>query len=120
MLDAVSGGKGRKNKFMRDVFRRAVDKQYDAAKADARVTSALTGKYEMSSCENARRLGDGKATMLNVTFAKGGGARTNYEETVDLVEPDALKAIVHLVLRVVNCRRRAWACSHACTCLLTN
>lgn len=99
MLEAVSGGSGKKNKFMRAVFKRAVEKEYDAAKAQARVSSALASKYEMRDSQNARRLGDGQPTALHVKFKKGINSRSYFEETVDLLTEDALRAVAMLVLQ---------------------
>jgi hypothetical protein len=75
-----------------------VEKEYDAAKAQARVSSALASKYQMRDSQNARRLGDGQSTTLHVKFKKGIHSRSYFEETVDLLTEDALRAIIILVL----------------------
>lgn len=98
LLEAVSGGTGKKNNFLRAVFRRAVELQYDASKAQARVTAALLGSYKVVESASARILGTGASTQLKVQYHKGPGSRSVYEETVDLLDLSQLRGVVLLIV----------------------
>ena len=41
------GASGKKNRFLRAVFRRAVELQYDQSKAEARLVALTSGKYQV-------------------------------------------------------------------------
>jgi hypothetical protein len=98
LLAAVGGESGKKNKFLRSVFRRAVELEYDNTKAQARVVSLMSGKYSLEASQNARSLATGESSQLNVKFHKGAGNRSYFYETVDLLSLLKLKAVVGLLL----------------------
>lgn len=96
LLTAASGGGGdRKDKFLRAVFRRAVELEYDQAVAHSRVAAALGGRYTMVDTANA--LGSGEPVEMVVTFAKGMGSRLMLEDKVDFLSLDKLKAVVQFI-----------------------
>lgn len=106
LVAAVSkgGGKGRASQLMRAAFRMAVEKQFDEAKANARVVAARMGTYTLTEMEDGRTL-DGAATRMRVTFPKGMGSRSNHEEVVDLYTKPQLTAVIEQVRRrrVASC-----------------
>jgi len=97
LLAAVEGGSGKKNAFLRSVFKRAVSLEYDATKARARVASLLSGKYSIEKSQLARKL-SGESTQLLVKFHKGIGSRSYHTETVDYLDANKLRAVVTLIL----------------------
>lgn len=98
LLRAVGGGgKGTADRFFRKAMKLAVDKQYDQSRADARVRAALGGWYTAEASAMQRRLGDGESVALNVSFSKGLGAKSQFEETVDRVPREQVAAVVRMI-----------------------
>lgn len=105
LLRAVSGGgQGTADKFFRKAMRLAVDKQYDQSKADARVRAALGKWYTAEEDTVQRRLGDGQSVALKVSFSKGDGAKSRFEETVDRIPPAQVAAVVRMIARDAESR----------------
>jgi len=104
LLTAVSAGSGggKKNRFLRGTFRRAVALEYEASQAQARVMSLLSGKYSIQESQTARTLGStagrSEAAQIIVQYHKGHGNRSFHFETVDLLSRAQLKAVVRLLL----------------------
>ena len=103
LLSAVSASDDitKRGRFLRSVFRRAVEKQYDSVMALARVdTVMLSGRYEWTESETCRVLGCASAGIestpakLTIVFHKGGAARSSFEETVDLLAAPLIKAVL--------------------------
>ena len=91
----------KRGRFLRSVFRRAVEKQCDSVMALARVdTVMLSGRYEWTESETCRVLGCASAGIestpakLTIVFHKGGAARSSFEETVDLLAAPLIKAVL--------------------------
>ena len=80
---AVDGGTGKKNKFLRAVYRRAVELQYDQSKAEARIMALVSGKYQIVESGAARTLGTGDCAKMVVQFSKGLNSRVNHEDKVE-------------------------------------
>lgn len=100
LLQAVGGGgKGTADRFFRKAMKLAVDKQYDQSRADARVRAALGGWYTTEASAMQRRLGDGESVALKISFSKGDGAKSQFEETVDRISPAQVAAVVRMVAR---------------------
>ncbi|CAM9856278.1 unnamed protein product [Discosporangium mesarthrocarpum] len=97
LLTAVSGGGGTVNKFFRKAMRLAVDKQYDQSKADARVRAALGGWFKAEESAGQRRLGTGEVMAMHVTFSKGPGAKSCFEEEVEFIPRAQVAAVVRMV-----------------------
>jgi hypothetical protein len=94
LLATQPGASGKKNKFLRAVYRRAVELQYDQSKAEARVQALVSGKYTI--IENAAT---GTTKTIDVTYSKGIQGRTEYTDPkVELLDRVKLKAVVGLVL----------------------
>jgi len=107
LLAAVDGGTGKKNKFLRAVYRRAVELQYDQSKAEARVMALVSGKYQIVESGAARTLGTGDCAKMVVQFSKGLNSRVNHEDKVDLLTREQLKATIGLILASSNTRPRS-------------
>lgn len=75
----------------------AVEKQYDQSRADARVRAAMGGWYTAEASAGQRRLGDGEAVAMKVTFSKGEGSKGHFEETVDRVPRLQVSAVVRMI-----------------------
>ena len=88
------GATGKKNQFLRAVFRRAVELQYDQSKAEARLSSAQSGQYTIVESNEVVILSSGASAQMKITFAKGAGSRGNYEETVELLDMDKVKGVI--------------------------
>lgn len=100
LLQAVGGGgKGTADRFFRKAMKLAVDKQYDQSRADARVRAAMGGWYTSSANAMQRRLGDGESVALCVSFSKGDGAKSRFEETVDRIPREQVAAVVRMIAR---------------------
>lgn len=100
LLQAVGGGgKGTADRFFRKAMKLAVDKQYDQSRADARVRAALGGWYTAEGSATQRRLGDGESVALSVSFSKGDGAKSRFEETVDRIPREQVAAVVRMIAR---------------------
>ena len=100
LLQAVGGGGGgMADRFFRKAMKLAVDKQYDQSRADARVRAALGGWYRTEGSATQRRLGDGESVALKVTFSKGLGAKSEFEETVDRIPREQVSAVVRMIAR---------------------
>lgn len=99
LLSAVTGGGGRVGQCMRAAFRIAVEKQFDEAKANARISSARSGQYTITEMQEARRLFDGAASRMKVSYHKGLGSRSNFEDEVDIISRVALVGAVGQVRR---------------------
>lgn len=100
LLKAVGGGGGGTvDRFFRKAMKLAVDKQYDQSRADARVRAALGGWYTSEASTTQRRLGDGESVALKVTFSKGLGAKSQFEETVDRIPREQVSAVVSMIAR---------------------
>jgi len=99
LLSSVGGGAGggRVGQCMRAVFRKAMDKQFDEAKANARVAAAEGGRYVLEENMEARR-GDGSCARLKVTYHKGLGFQSNFEDDVELLTKAQLLGVVGSVL----------------------
>lgn len=97
LLKAASGGGGgnKKDKFLRSVFRRAVELEYDQAVAHSRVAAALGNRYTF--VDTASNL-SGEVVSMMVTFPKGMGSRLILEDRVDFLALDKLRAVVMFVL----------------------
>ena len=92
------GATGKKNQFLRAVFRRAVELQYDQAKAEARLNAAQSGQYTIEESNEVVVLSTGASAQMKVIFAKGAGFRGNYEETVELLDRDKVKGVIGLLI----------------------
>lgn len=91
------GSTGKKNKFLKAVFRRAVELQYDQSKAEARLAATVSGQYEITeSC--SVMLTAGTPAQISVKFAKGSGSRGKYEDTVELLSEEKVKAVVGMLI----------------------
>lgn len=100
LLQAVGGGgKGTADRFFRKAMKLAVDKQYDQSRADARVRAAMGGWYTSTGSAMQRRLGDGESVALSVSFSKGDGAKSRFEETVDRIPREQVAAVVRMIAR---------------------
>ncbi|RLN88212.1 hypothetical protein BBJ28_00008522 [Nothophytophthora sp. Chile5] len=96
LANAVSGrSKGREGKFFRAATKSAVEHQYEMTLANARLRAALSNKFEVQELTTTRRA-DGSAVQMTVRFKET--PRKWKEETVDLLKPDELQAIVKYVL----------------------
>ncbi len=98
LMEAVTGGTGRRNKVLRDVFRKAVEHQYNSTKALARLNAVYSGNYRIEENSNVRVLGSGAVKQIDVHFHRGAGCRTFHEETVDLLPDETLIALFKLAL----------------------
>lgn len=96
---AASGGGGQHGAQLRAVFRRAVEHQFNEAKAAARVAAVAAGPthYEIEESQEARRT-DGSAARLKVKYHKGVGFRSAHEDDVELMSKATLAATVAMVL----------------------
>lgn len=100
LLRAVSGGgQGTADKFFRKAMRLAVDKQYDQSRADARVRAAMGKWYTAEADAGQRRLGDGQSVAMKISFSKGDGAKSQFEETVDRIPRLQVAAVVRMIAR---------------------
>lgn len=100
LLRAVGGGgQGTADKFFRKAMKLAVDKQYDQSKADARVRAALGKWYTAEASAGQRRLADGESVALKVSFSKGDGAKSRFEEIVDRIPRAQVAAVVRMIAR---------------------
>jgi hypothetical protein len=99
LLSSVGGGGGggRVGQCMRAVFRKAMDKQFDEAKANARVAAVESGRYVLEENMEARR-GDGSCARLKVTYHKGIGFQSYFEDDVELLTNAQLVGVVGSVL----------------------
>ncbi|RLN98583.1 hypothetical protein BBJ28_00012213 [Nothophytophthora sp. Chile5] len=96
LVNAVSGrSKGREGKFFRAATKSAVEHQYEMTLANARLKAALSSTFEAQELTTTRRA-DGSAVQMTVRFKET--PRKWKEETVDLLKPDELQAIVKYVL----------------------
>ena len=99
LIEALSGGKGTRNKILRKVFRNAVSLQYKSSQAVARLGAVYAGKYSIVERSSARILGTGNATQIEVTFSKGAGSKgTNFVDIVDLLSAELLREVVRFAL----------------------
>lgn len=95
LISAASGGTGKRNKTLRTVFRRAVEHQYEAAKALARLRAALGQSYAFTSQGTTVA---GEVTKVMVTFPQGLGGRGSYIDEVDLLSKALLREVIRLPL----------------------
>eukprot|EP01035_Chromulina_nebulosa_P006926 gene6926-9339_t len=65
LLEALNGGTGKRSKILRDVFRNAVNLQYNASKAVHRLDALYSGKYSIVESSHARILGSGDSTKID-------------------------------------------------------
>ncbi|TMW60671.1 hypothetical protein Poli38472_000713 [Pythium oligandrum] len=99
LVNAVSGqSNDRAGKFFRAATKSAVEHQYEMTLANARLNAALSNKFEIQEVRNAQRAGgdDGQAAEMRVKFKES--ARKWKEETVALLQPVEIQAIVKYVL----------------------
>lgn len=100
LLKAAEGSSSnRKDRFLRSVFRRAVELEYDQAIAHSRVAAALGGRYTFIDTATTLL---GEPTCMIVAFAKGMGSRLMLEDRVDFLSLDKLRAVVVFVLNGVR------------------
>lgn len=104
LIAAASGGSGSRDRMLRGVFRKAVEHQYNATQAVARIHAVFGHQYRFEvSNASSQRLGDGNeppALMrkLKVTYKRGMGLRGEYMDEVDLIPAEILKTILRLPL----------------------
>ncbi len=72
-MEAVTGGTGRRNKVLRDVFRKAVEHQYNSTKALALLNAVYSGNYRIEENSNIRVLVIGAVKQIDVYFLRGAG-----------------------------------------------
>jgi hypothetical protein len=104
LLSAVSGGAGSTSKTLRKVFRQAVEGEYQAAQAVARVRALHSQAYSITAVD--RRVGSANAASSSsasgalqqavVKYEKGVGYRGEYEETVELIPEPLLSTLIRL------------------------
>lgn len=97
------GGGGRVGRCMRAVFRKAVEKNFDEAKAAARVAAVQGGRYSAKASIEERRL-DGSCARLHVLYHKGHGFQSDYRDDVELLSQSQLLGVVRSVLADVDGR----------------
>lgn len=98
LLSAVSGGSSTRDKILRKVFRNAVEYQYSSSKAVARLQAVYAGSYSIQQNAQARNLGSGMSTQLDVTYPRGGGQRGVFTESVELLGEEVLRALMKVAL----------------------
>ncbi len=109
------GGGGRVGQCMRAVFRKAMEKQFDESKANARVAAADAGRYVIEESQAARRA-DGGCARLKVTYHKGLGFQSNFEDDVELLPKAQLTASLASVLDDADAREMLKpACMAGCS-----
>jgi hypothetical protein len=92
-----SSGKGDvTSQFFRAASRTAVSLAYERTRALKRHIAAMKGEYTLEPVQTARRLSDGAATKMKVTFRKG--PRTFDEELVDILSEDEIRAALRSIL----------------------
>ena len=96
LMSAADGGAGGRSKALRSVFRNAVLYQYNDSLAVGRLRAAFAGRYTFEECIDARVLGTGASTKMNVTFPlKPESARSAlHTENVDLLSIEMLRAVL--------------------------
>ena len=99
LLDALEkGSKGKKNMFLKSVFRKAVSLQYDQSKAEARIASIVSGKYQFKEPYYRSSSRSDQTTVYKVIFDKGSGFRGNYEDDFELLDNNKLKGVISLLI----------------------
>lgn len=93
LVEAVSGGKGTRNKVLRSVFRKAVEHEYDAVQAVARMQAVYSGQYSFENVQSVQGQPFSKAT---VRYRKGLGSRGWYEDEIDLLNEALLRDVIRL------------------------
>jgi hypothetical protein len=92
------GVSGEKSRMLRSIFWRAVSLQYDDIKAEARLSSAIAGRYTIIESTTSKFLGSSASAEMTVEFDKGPGFRGVYSETVDLIDETKLKGVIGLLI----------------------
>lgn len=78
------------SKFLRDVYRRAVEKQYDSSKAVSRCTAATEGTFTTT------HLGDSK---VSIQYSRAGSRRANvYTDEVTLLPLEAISLALKMAV----------------------
>ena len=90
-----SGARDTASQFLRAATKGAVLAQWEIAKANARFSAALSGDFTIEECKNIRRLGDGNAVEMMVTFRK---ERSYDTEQVQAITGEEIAAVVRFVL----------------------
>lgn len=97
LLSALEGGSNKKkDRFLRAVYRRAVELQYNQSKAESRVAALESRKYSFET-RGGEGGGDGTSKMT-VVFSKSIHGRGNFSDDVDVLDAAKLTAVVGVVL----------------------
>ena len=106
LLSSLEGGgaRGKVGGFLRAAMRGAVGKSYERSKAVVRVNAVRSGRYTMA-CKvgSGGRLGgnnDGDSAHVGfytVIYSKGVEGRGEYEDDVEIIGLEALKAVIRSV-----------------------
>ncbi|EED95543.1 predicted protein [Thalassiosira pseudonana CCMP1335] len=104
---STGNGKGANvNKFLRAAMKGAVMKSYEKSRAQVRVMAVENGEFEMVKGDGGNVLGetnhDGSSgelerNLYTVSYSKGIEGRGKYEEQVEIIGLDALKAVLQSV-----------------------
>lgn len=92
------GGGGRVGKVLRGAMRGAVLRTYEATRAAVRVDAVRAGKFSLTAKSSAS--GSASASAVGVStacYSKGMEGRGDYEEEVEIIGLEALRAVVTAV-----------------------
>ena len=99
LLSALnSGGSGNKiGRFLRGAMRGAVGKSYEASRAQVRVAAVDSNNFKFLEVQRKNNSLNGLTKVFTVKYSKGLEGRGNYNEEVDIIELETLKAVIQQV-----------------------